>query len=302
MRQALLWFRALRAPFFAASAMLVVVGSAAAWRFGAPRDWAAFAFALVGVVALHAGANLANDYFDHVTGSDAANPCHNAFSGGSRVIQEGLIPARKILAASWMSFVVAAGCAAYLEAVRGGWEIPVLGCAGLALGFFYTAPPRLSYLGLGEAAVFLAFGPLTTGGAYFVQAGRLEWAGFSCGVPVGLFVAAILVVNEFPDFDADKAAGKKTLIVRLGLGRGLFLCGAIYAAAYGVTAAIVAAGAAPQAAWWTFATAPPAAFADFRLWRRGRGPARLKASSAAGILTHLAYSVILAAAYLVGGA
>ena len=294
-----LWVRAMRAPFFTASAMSVVVGAACARYFESAWDWPRFAASLAGVVALHAGANLANDYYDHLSGNDWINRWHNAFSGGSRMIQDGLIPPRRILLAAMVCFAVAAALGAWLEAQVGGWQIPVLAAAGLLLGFLYTATPaKLSYRGLGEGAIFAAFGPLVTMGTYYVQTGRITGAAFWCGVPAGILVMLILVVNEFPDYEADAGAGKRTAVVALGRGRALALVAAAYAAAYGAVAGLAATGAAPAASLWVFVSLPGAAFAVRRIRRHAEDPPGLVAASAAGVLTHLVFCAILAGAYL----
>ena len=296
-----LYLRAMRAPFFTASGMSVMVGAACAWHFGAPRDYVALAVSLVGVIALQAGANLANDYYDHLSRNDEVNRWYGPFSGGSRVIQDGLLPAKSMLAAAGAAFAIAMCAMGYLLATRGGWPIPVLALAGLVIGFLYTADPvRLAYHGLGEAAIFVAFGPLTTMGAYYVQAGRIDEAAFWSGVPPGLLVALILIVNEFPDFEADSSVAKNNLIVLLGLERGVALVAAVYVLAYATVAWMVASGLAPAPALLALATLPAALFVAVRLRRCRLVPPRLQASSAAHVATHLAFCLILAVAYWVG--
>ena len=301
MGRVVIWIKAMRAPFFAASAMSVVVGSAAAWWAEVPVSLGHLALALVGVVALHAGANLTNDYFDHVSGNDEANPHYGPFSGGSRMIQAGLIPAKRIFNAAIAAFVVGGVCGIAVWVDVGGWWIPAIGMAGLVAGYLYTAPSlRLVYRGLGEAIVGATFGPLATMGAYAVQGYKVRAEGFWCGAPVGLLVMLILLVNEVPDYEADKAAGKKTLVVRMGRTGAVVLIGFLYALVYATTGFIVGKHFAPAGAMWTFVTLPAAAFTVWWLWRNRESPMRLRVSSAAGIATHLAYAVILAAAYLAG--
>jgi len=291
--------RVMRAPFFTASAMSAVVASAAAWHFGAPRDWPAFVATLIGVVALQAAGNLSNDYYDHLSGDDEANRWFGPFSGGSRAIQDMGVAPKRVLAAAIIAFAVAAVCAAYCWATRGGWQIPALALAGAGAAFLYTAPPtRLAYIGAGEAAIFAAFGPFLMMGAYFVQARHIDAAAFWCGVPVGLLVALILIVNEFPDYEADSSVGKKHLIVRLGLKRSILLCAAIYAAAYGSIVFLVARGLAPREAYAAFVTLPVAAFVIVWLARNDRSPLKLRISSGVHILLHFLFSAALAAAYL----
>jgi 1,4-dihydroxy-2-naphthoate polyprenyltransferase len=298
MNSVLLWILAMRAPFFTASGMSVVVGSAAAWHFGAPCDWLAFAVTLVGVVALHAAGNLSNDYYDHLSGDDEANRWFGPFSGGSRAIQEMGVAPKRVLAAAVAGFAVATVCAAYCWITRGGWQIPALALAGGGAAFLYTAPPaRLAYVGFGETAIFAAFGPLLTMGAYFVQARHIDAAAFWCGVPVGLLVALILIVNEFPDFEADSSVGKNHLVVRLGLKRAILLCVAGYVAAYGSIVLLVTRGLAPRAAYATLATVPMAAFVIVWLVRNSGAPLRLRVSSGVHILLHLLFAAILAGAY-----
>jgi 1,4-dihydroxy-2-naphthoate octaprenyltransferase len=299
MNRIVLWTQALRAPFFTASAMSVVVGSAAAWWAGAEVSWPLFAVTVIGVVALHAGANLTNDYYDHVSGNDAANRFYGPFSGGSRFIQDAVMPPRQYLRGAYIAFgvAIACGCAVYIEV--GGWKVIALGLAGLFGGYLYTAPSlKFAYRGLGEIIVGLVFGPLATMGSYAVQAGAIGPKAFWSGVPVGLLVGLILIVNEVPDYEADKAAGKKTLVVRLGRSAGAGLAGVLYGATYALTYYAAWQRFAPKSILGTFATLPLAAFTVWWLWRHRYEPLKLRVSSAGGILTHLLFAIILTAAYL----
>ena len=131
--------------------MSVVVGSATAWHGGADVHAVEFVLALAGVVALHAGGNLANDYYDHLSGNDAANLHYGPFSGGSRMIQDGIIPAGRILAASVVSLAIGVSCAAALFVMIGGWWIPALAAAGFVAAVFYVeSHVRLGARGSGK--------------------------------------------------------------------------------------------------------------------------------------------------------
>jgi len=231
------WIYALRAPFLTASALPAIVGASAAyWKTGL-LAWDRFAAVVGGVLCLHLSANLANDYFDYVSGCDDLNPQPTPYSGGSRVIQHGLIPARSILAASVMFCAVAAILGSWLNAtmnhVRPGNTVLWLGLAGIAGGLAYSAGPlRLSYRGVGEVVVFTLFGPLEVVGSYFCQTGQLGWFPVLASLPAGLLVLAILVANEVLDVEWDGLAGKRTLVVRLGRERGYVLYLAVYLGAY----------------------------------------------------------------------
>jgi len=245
-----LWIVALRAPFLAASAAPVLVGTAAAFWAERVFDPVRFALAIVGVGALHLGANLANDYFDHLSGCDAANRDPTPFSGGSRVIQDGLIAPGTILAAAIACFAAGAALGLVLNAMVPGNGVLYIGIAGLAGGLVYSAAPaRLSYRGLGEVVLFLLFGPLPVAGAYLGQTGRLPALPFAVSVPCGLLVLAILLVNEVLDARWDREAGKLTIVARLGARRGYLVYLAAYLGAYlwlagGLVAGIYNPGAA----------------------------------------------------------
>jgi 1,4-dihydroxy-2-naphthoate octaprenyltransferase len=113
-------------------------------------------------------------------------------------------------------FLLGGGIGGYLT-WQSGWEVLVLGAAGLALGVFYTAEPLgLKYVALGDLGIFVAFGPLLVLGAYFVQTEKLAWLPFVFSIPLGLQVDAILHGNNFRDAEADRRVGGRTLAQFLG--------------------------------------------------------------------------------------
>jgi len=209
--------RALRAPFFTATLVPILLGSVMAWRDGA-FHWGYFLLTLVGAVAFHAATNVINDYGDHLSGNDEINTELTPFSGGSRVIQEHLLTPRQVLALALSCYAVGIAIGLYLAYAR-GMLILALGVVGFLLSALYTVPRwGLAYLGhgLGELAVGLGFGPLMVSGAYYVQTQRVSPAVLWASLPVGLLIACVLYINEFPDYAADKAVDKRTLIVKLG--------------------------------------------------------------------------------------
>ena len=212
-----LWLRAIRAPFFTATVIPVALGSVIAWYDADNFIWMRFWLAMFGALLIHTGVNLANDYFDHLAGCDEANPTPTPFSGGSRMIQEKLIAPKKILYVSLASFVFGGAIGLYLNYLCRGNIILVLGLCGVFLGFFYTAKPfRIGYGSFGELATGFGFGPLMVLGSYYVQAERLPFKVFLISIPVGLLIALVLFINEFPDYFADKSVGKRTMVVILG--------------------------------------------------------------------------------------
>jgi 1,4-dihydroxy-2-naphthoate octaprenyltransferase len=212
------WLVIMRLPFLTATFIPIFVGAAVANLSGFPVDWGWLGLTLLGGSLLHIGTNTANDYFDHTSGTDEANYNYMVpFSGGSRSIQMGLISAKGMLTVAIVSFALSAVVGIPLIQ-KAGMPVLWLGLIGFFSGLFYTAPPFrfASRKGLGELIIGLNFGPLMVAGSALVQTGKLLPEAFLAGIPIGLLVAAIVYVNEFPDHDGDKATGKDTLIVVFG--------------------------------------------------------------------------------------
>ncbi|HET6923485.1 MAG TPA: prenyltransferase [Anaeromyxobacteraceae bacterium] len=248
-----------------ASAASMFLGGAAAARAG-EIAWGWLGLTALGIFLLEAAKNASGEIFDFDSGVDqaVADRDRSPFSGGKRVLVDGLLTRRQTaaVAAAFYGSGIAAGLAvALLREPRVLW----LGLAGVALAFFYHAPPlRLSYRGLGELAVAVTYGPLICCGTYLVQRGQLPSWVVLVSLPLGLLVAAFLWVNEFPDFRADAAGGKRTLVVRLGRRRASRVFGAMVLAAYAGMALLPAAGL-PAAVWLGLAGLPHALAAAARL-------------------------------------
>jgi len=225
------YLRALRAPFLAGSLVPVLIGAAFAFKEGQPISFYGLLAALLGVAGLHLGANLLNDYYD-AKGSDPINVRFTPFSGGSRVIQDGEAPQILILAMAIFFFVLSLACAVWFL-YAGRPVVLLLGLLGLAAGWSYSAPPfQLMSKGWGEAVIFFAFGPLITLGADYVMSNRLSLEAFAIGFPQGFLIAGVIWINQFPDYEADKNAGKKNLVVRMGLNAARYLYCLIMALSY----------------------------------------------------------------------
>jgi len=204
------WAMAIRPRTLPVSVAPVLVGTSIALADGVFRAGPALA-ALAGALLLQIASNLANDLFDHEKGADT-----EARIGPPRVMQLGLVSARSLRLAIAGVLAAAAAVGLYLASVA-GWPVVVVGLLSIAGALAYTGGPwPLGYHGLGDAAVFVFFGLVAVNGSYFVQSGSLSLAAFVASWPVGLLATAILVVNNVRDIDTDRAAGKRTLAVRLG--------------------------------------------------------------------------------------
>ncbi len=212
------FIRAARLPFLTGSLMPVALAGALAVYQGTWGGFWYFFMTVLGVAGLHTGGNLINDYYDSF-GSDPLNQYATPFSGGSRVIQNGDLSAEAVRNLAYICWGV--GVLAGLILVSSGrpW-VALLGLFGLAAAYLYSAAPvQLMSKGLGEMTIFLAFGPMLTLGSYYALTGQISAAGFYLGLPLAFLITAILWINEFPDLEADRAAAKEHLVVRLGLDR-----------------------------------------------------------------------------------
>lgn len=204
------WWLAIRPKTLPAAASGVVTGSALAWqdgRFMLGPALAALAIALL----LQIASNLANDVYDDEKGADTAERL-----GPLRVTQAGLLSRSQVKSGVKVVIALALLIGFYLTWVRGPWVLAI-GAAAIVSAIAYTGGPYpLGYHGLGEVFVFLFFGVASVVGTYWLQTGETSAAAWIMCVPIGLLIAAILVVNNLRDIEQDRVAGKRTIAVRIG--------------------------------------------------------------------------------------
>ena len=213
------WMVIMRLPFLSATFVPIFAGAAVTSMLGQDVSWGWLMLTLLAGSLLHIGTNTSNDYFDHISGTDARNYNYSnkGLNGGSRSIQMGLISPKGILTVAIIAFTLSAVAGIPLI-IKSGLSILWLGLIGFFSGLFYTAPPFKfsSRKGMGELLIGLNFGPLMVAGSALVQTGQLLPQAFLAGIPIGFLIAAVVYMNEFPDYDSDKATGKNTLIVVFG--------------------------------------------------------------------------------------
>lgn len=279
-----------------ASVASMTLGAAAAAREG-PVSWGWLALTVAGIVLLEAAKNASGEIYDFDSGTDlaVAEEDRSPFSGGKRVLVDALLTRRQTAVVAAIAYAL--GCGAGLAIVR--WREPQvlwLGVAGVACAWGYHARPvALSYRGLGEAAVAACYGPLIASGTYLVQRGRLSTEVVLAALPLGLLVGAFLWINELPDAAADRAAGKWTLVARMGRRRAGRAFAALPAVAFGLLALLPAWGL-PRWIWLGFAGVPFAAAAARRAWTQAERTAALVPAQAWTLA-----SFVLAAAGLSAG-
>lgn len=296
-KRLLLWIRAIRASFFSASVIPVIVGISTADHLGFESRWLSAA-ALLGVLLLHAASNLANDYFDDLNGSDRDNPVISPFSGGSRVIQDGLLTGRQMGVAALLC--LGGGCTIGLVlAFMRGWPVLLIGFLGVMAGYLYSAPPVwLASKGLGEATTGFCFGPLIVLGTHYVIAQSLSWLPLIASLPVGFLITGVLYLNEFPDEAADTKSGKQNLMVRLGKRRSKNAFGYIVLLTYLSLAIGILCGILPLWVSLCLITAP----LGWRTWLmlRHSESDRLDRVCAANIINHIITGLLLAISIWIG--
>lgn len=295
-----IWLRALRAPFFTGTVLPMAYGTVFAWYREDMFHLGRFLLAALGTVLVNAGLNLANDYFDHRSGNDDFTP-KTAVSGGSKVIQEGLLAPRAVLTGSLACLALAAGIGLYFNLVLPGNAILAIGIVGMVLAYFYSAPPlRIGYRGgVGEIACAVGCGPVLVVGGYYVQTGAFSWAALLASVPMGLLVGLILLVNEFPDREADERAQKRTLVVLFGRRRAAGIVLAALLATYAAGVGLVISRTFPPYALASLATAPLALFVARKVLFDHGDLRRLLPANFAMIGLHIGWSVVMLVALLV---
>jgi len=297
-----LWIVKLRAPFFTADLAPVCLGAAIAWaRSGAFNLWY-FLLTLIGAICLNAGTNMTNDYFDHKWGSDEINTeFANPFTGGSRLIQMGLVKPQTFLWQGIGFFIAGSLIGLALAFMRGPW-ILWLGIIGLFSGYFYTAPPlRLAGTGIGELLIGLNFGLLMTLGSAYVQTQAASWEPVIASLPVALLITLVLWINQFQDMKADAAVGKNHWVVRLGRKHSATIYGLLLAATYlSIVAGILFGGVTPFALLGLLTL--PLAIKAYRVARvHYDHPQKLTPANAATVQIHLLTGMLMTLGYVIQG-
>lgn len=264
-------------------------------------DWIWLILLGLAFMLVETAKNAWGDVIDWESGTDlyVAEEDRTDFSGGKRVLVDGLLTARQC----WWIAAVATAAALVLGALivlLREFDALWIGLAGLVLGWSYHGPPlKLVYRGAGELLVVLIYGPAVVVSTYLVLTHEWSLQAAYVSLPLGLVIAAFLWINEFPDYYADRRAGKMNLVARLGKGRAARVYPVWYLAALGLTASLPALGLPPEslagaifalpafpAVWWVardpesfhrHRPAQPMALLAFLLYSLGAGTGLLVA-------------------------
>lgn len=282
-----LWLFATRPFSLTAAAVPVVIGTlvAAGEAFSLVR----FVLALAGSVAIQAGTNLINDYYDHRKGVDGPGTL-----GPAGLIQRGVLTPRVVLAMGAGWFALGAAIGLVLVAITGP-ALLWLGLASVLAGFFYTgAPVSLAYLGLGEMTVFLFMGPVIVTGAYYVQTETWSWTPVLVSLPIAFLVTGILHANNLRDIENDRLHGKRTVATLIGRRAATYEYVLLIGGGYVALVVMVALGVAPWPALVAFLTLP-AAVRAIKLAARTTNPKALNFVLLRTAMLHMRFGLLMAA-------
>ena len=210
------WWRLSRIPFLFVGILPLILGFVLAWKGGYRGAYQLCLLALIAVVLILWMTYYLGEWND--LQGDRLNHQRNRFSGGSRVLVEGIFPVWVSLLLGYMCLVTAIviGLTLFLHHRTGPWTLP-LGAVGILCGFFYSNRPfRWSYRGIGEILIGVCYGWLPIATGFYLLSGFFSQQVLLVSIPIGLSVFTLILINEFPDEAADRAVGKKNLVVRFG--------------------------------------------------------------------------------------
>jgi 1,4-dihydroxy-2-naphthoate octaprenyltransferase len=279
-------------PFLLLPPTCVASGAGAAfWRTGS-IDWGDALLALVGAVCAHAAVNALNEYSDFRTGVDARTH-RTPFSGGSGTLQRRPELAGYTLGVGLSLALVTAVIGGYFT-MRVGPAILPLGVGGLATVLLYT-PWLNKSLVLCLVAPGLGFGTCMVMGTDVVLGGGYSWAGFFASLVPFFLVNNLLLLNQFPDVAADRAGGRRHLVITHGLRAGAAVYATFHIGAFLSIVAAVALGALPSLALIGLATLPLAVLASRGAFRYEDASSELLPALAMNVVTTLVTPSLLAA-------
>lgn len=293
-----IWIAELRAPFFTASVVPVILGGVLAWHETRSIHLSEWWLTLIGVLLLQAGTNTVNDYFDYLSGNDVINrEANRPFDGGSPFLVNGMLQPKAVYRFGLGALLLGSAIGIYLAFER-GWLVIPMGLFGLGVSYFYVEPRiRLAARGLGEFFTGLCFGPLVVVGTYYVQTQTISLGAVMAGIPIGFLIANVLFINQFPDREADRAVGKNHWVVRLGKKKSAQLFALMVSAVYISVVAGILVGILPKASLITFLTIPISLKSVLVTLRDYENSPRLRPAQALTILCHLTTGLLLSLSY-----
>lgn len=229
------WLRLARLPFHSVGVLPFVLGMVLAYRLTGTFRWPIAAVGTLGAILVMLATYFAGEHWDYAEDTISGSLGRSRFAGGSGVLQSGLLPRHSALRASLASVILALIVALVLRYIfqTGPWTVP-FALIGLLGGFFYSARPvRWVSTGVGELWIAFCYGWLPVAVGCYLQTASIPRTVHLVALPIAFTIFNVILLNEFPDYDADRQAGKANLTVRLGRERAAWLYATAAVAACG---------------------------------------------------------------------
>ncbi|HJX13408.1 MAG TPA: prenyltransferase [Dehalococcoidales bacterium] len=290
------WFLESRPQFLTLSVILAFLGSTIAWYDGYFSIWHAL-LAGIGLVLAHAAVNIFNDYFDFRSGIDLATR-RTPFSGGSGILPGGLLTPRQVFWLGTVCLLIAVVIGIYYTLLQGWQLLPLLIVAGF---FILVYSPYILKRPWPEWAAGAGLGALPILGMYFALAGSYPYTTVVASIPSAFLVHNLLLLNEFPDVEADALANRKTLPITIGRRGAAIFYSVVALGVYVWIIAWVAAGAMPV---WTLLAllTLPFAIRAINGARHSQDPSKLMPGMAANVMMVLLTQLLMGIGYILAGA
>jgi 1,4-dihydroxy-2-naphthoate octaprenyltransferase len=245
------WFMETRPSFLLLTPLAFSIGLSEAYVDGSFNAFRAV-LGLAGVMLAHLSVNVINDYFDYKSGLDLKVK-RTPFSGGSGILPAGLLEAKDVYLFAVVCMVLGGVIGVYFTLTTSWALIPLIATVALTI-YFYTT--HLSHWFVGEIFTGLNFGPLMVLGGYFIQTSRYSLAPLASGLIPGILVGTLLFLNEFPDLEADREAGRRNLVISLGRENSAKLYVLLISSVYSWIVVGIIIGIMPMTMLITFTTIP----------------------------------------------
>ena len=213
------WWKLSRVPFLSVGILPLILGFMLAWRWGYKGPSGLYLLSSAAVILIMWMTYYLAERND--LEGDRINQGFNRFSGGSRILVRGMLPPWVPLLLGYGCLIAAclSGMTIYLRYQTGPWTL-LLGGLGIFFGYFYSEKPfQWSYRGMGEVLIGFCYGWLPIATGFYLFTGFFSPQVFSLSIPVSLSIFNVILINEFPDEEADRVVGKRTLVVRFGKER-----------------------------------------------------------------------------------
>ena len=294
--------RMTRPGFLVITLVACGLGYALAAREGQAVSLTLACIVTLAALLLHAWANVLNDYHDALSGADDANRQGLfPFTGGARLIQNAEVSVAQTRGLANLSACAVVPLAGVLWWMAGQLVV-WLGLTGLCLGWAYSAPPlRLMTRGAGEFTVGLVWALMVVGAAAVCK-GQWQPDVIAPALGYGMLIANILLINAFPDAQADASVGKRTAVVRLGPRRAAQAYLLLWVGAYVMLGVSIDIHALPIEAAWSLISLPVGAWGTMLLARHAHRPQQLRGAIVCTIVTAVLYGSAMAMGCLLAGA